>query len=126
LQSGEDYSIFELFSNGKTAWTRSTARGPRWRRSTVDLGQGVGDDLTGAQPSGRSRTRRLIIDGTTVGGARGARLGLHRGTGDGGEETAKEVLGASNAWAFREGKRSGESGGHLENLERKFLDFKEF
>jgi hypothetical protein len=63
LQIGEDYSVFELFSNGKTAWTRSTARGPRRSHSTVELGQGVSDDLTGARPNGRSGARWLTGDG---------------------------------------------------------------
>jgi hypothetical protein len=117
LQSGEDYLVFELFSNGKTTWTRSTSRGPRRRRSTVDLGQGVGDDLTRARPSGRSGAWWLIGDGATeregheesISGFTEARAAAWR-PGNDGEEMAEEVLGAGGAWARREEMRRGREG----------------
>jgi hypothetical protein len=104
LQNGKDYSVFELFSNGKTAGTPSTARGPRRHRSTVDLGQRVGDDLTRARPNGCSRARRLAGDGATergqpgesISGLTGAWAAVWR-PGDSGEEVAVEALSASDA-----------------------------
>jgi hypothetical protein len=115
LQSGEDYSVFELFSNGKTTWTQSTARGPQRRWSTVDLGQGVGDDLAGARPIGCSGAWRLVGDGAmereehgeSVSGVTGAQVVAWR-SGDDGEEVEAEAFGAGGSWVRREEKEDGE------------------
>jgi hypothetical protein len=81
----------------------------------VDLGQGIGDDLTGARPNGGSGARRLAGDGTTEGekhdesvlGLTGARVAAWRQR-NGGEEVMVEALSAGDAWAWREEKESGE------------------
>jgi hypothetical protein len=44
-------------------WTLSIAHGPRRRQSMVDLGQGVGDDLTGVRPNSCFGARRLTGNG---------------------------------------------------------------
>jgi hypothetical protein len=81
----------------------------------VDLGQGVGDDLTGARPNGCSGARQLTGDGAmereehgeSVSGLTGVQAAAWR-PGDGGEEVAVEALGAGDAWAWREEKEDGE------------------
>jgi hypothetical protein len=56
---------FELFSNGKKAWTRSTVHGP-WA-ALVHGGPRIGPRrwLTGARPNSRSEARWPVGGGTT-------------------------------------------------------------
>jgi hypothetical protein len=69
----------------------------------------------GSRPSGRSGARWPAgggaagrgVHGESVSGLTGARAVVWR-SGDGGEEMAEEALGASDAWAQREEKESGE------------------
>jgi hypothetical protein len=84
----------------------------------VDLGQGVGDDLTGARPSAYSGVRRLAGDGAMEREEHGESIsGFTRAwavvwrPSDGSKEMAEEVRGAGGAWASREEKRSGGGGG---------------
>jgi hypothetical protein len=81
----------------------------------VDLGQGDGDDLAGAQPNSSSRAWRLTDDGImerekhgeSVSGLTRARGAVWR-PGDGGEEVVMEALSAGDAWAWREENESRE------------------
>jgi hypothetical protein len=81
----------------------------------VDLGQGVGDDLTGARPNGCSEAQRLTVNGATEGEEHGESVSSLTGAwmavwrpGDGGEEEAVEALCAGDTWVWREENEDGE------------------
>jgi hypothetical protein len=84
-------------------------------RSTVDRPPWPATELDGAWPSGRSEAWCLTGGGTTgrwvhresILGLTGARAAVWR-SGDSGEETVEEALGAGSTWARREEKESGE------------------
>jgi hypothetical protein len=104
LLSGEDYSIFELFSIGKLHGS-----GPR----LVDHGGswiGVGDDLARARPNGCSGARPLASDGATERVEHGVSVsgltGRSRWRGD--QATVVEVLSAGSTWAWRDEKEDRE------------------
>jgi hypothetical protein len=109
---------FELFSNGKKAWTRSTVHGP-WA-ALVHGGPRIGPRrwLTGARPNSRSEARWPAGGGTTGRGEHGdpssgvteawATVERRR---DGGNKRQRLELGARVKEGARELKREGKRGG---------------